>query len=81
MTLEQPTICCVEDGLAAERTKERYRVAFRLFLQHCQLSNPTPLLQENPRHLENRIIDLIRQSIKPEGQSIFLFVPSFTSLK
>jgi integrase len=59
MTLERSTVYDVEDGLASERTKERYRVAFRLFLEYCQCDSHS-LLDENPRRLEDRIIGYIR---------------------
>lgn len=61
MTLEErTTIYSVEDGLASIRTKERYRDAFKLFLKYCQLVDAAPLLVENPRLLEDRIIGYIR---------------------
>jgi integrase len=58
--LERTTVYNVEDGLSSIRTKERYRDAFRLFLKYCQLEDATPLLEENPRRLEDRIIGYIR---------------------
>lgn len=60
MTLERATVYDVEDGLSCERTKERYRVAFRLFLNYCHLDEPTSLLTENPRLIEDRVIGYVR---------------------
>lgn len=61
MTIEQQ-IYSAEDGLATPSTKERYTIAFRLFLQYSQLE-PSLLLAEgrdNPRRMEDRIIGYVR---------------------
>jgi integrase len=60
MLSERETVYSVEDGIAAERTRNLYKVLFDNFLDYCQLSDLTILLKENPRQLENRIIGYVR---------------------
>jgi hypothetical protein len=49
----------VTSGVRSARTKYNYRQAFSYFLKYLRITDPSPLLQEDPRILEAKIIVFI----------------------
>lgn len=59
----------VEDGIGAEATRKLYKVLFDNFLDYCQIQDPSVLLKENPRQLEDRIIGYVRFLATTKGRT------------
>jgi hypothetical protein len=57
---EKLQIYSVEDGVTAEATRKLYKVFFDNFLDYCQIQDPSVLLNESPRQIEDRIIGYVR---------------------
>lgn len=58
----------VEDGVTAEATRKLYKVLFDNFLDYCQIQDPSVLLKESPRQIEDRVIGYVRFLDKVKGR-------------